>query len=118
MTAIQGLQVSLDQLVFQREPTGGGTVQGLIINKTLEAGATVRLDFTFYGAGGAEIGSLPVSLAVGAPDEALSFEAPFNSGPTSRSAKAACASPRITHCCRSTDGFWRPWNEPIARPLS
>ena len=58
MSAIQGLEVSVDQLGLQRSGSGGGIVSGLVINKTLEEGATVTLEFTFYGTADNELGSL------------------------------------------------------------
>lgn len=79
MTAIQALEVSVDQLALQRLGSGGGIVAGLIINKTLDVGTSVTMQFTFYGTAGNEIGSLSETISAGAVDEALSFEVQFDS---------------------------------------
>ena len=48
MGSAQGLEVAVDQLSLRRDPQGGGTVNGVVINKTLDQGASVTLRFTFY----------------------------------------------------------------------
>jgi len=79
MTAIQGLEVIVDQLELQRFGTGGGIVGGTLVNKTLEAGTSVTLDFTFYGTSGDAIGSLSETLSAGEADVAQFFELQFDS---------------------------------------
>jgi tetratricopeptide (TPR) repeat protein len=79
MTAIQGLEVSVDQLEMQRFGGGGGIVGGMFVNKTLDAGASVTLEFTFYGTGGDAVGSASTTIGAGEPDTPQLFELQFDS---------------------------------------
>lgn len=80
MNAAQGLEVSVDQLQLQRFGGGGGSVSGSVINKTLTAGATVTLRFTFYGDSGSPIGTVTETVTVGETDMAEIFQVEFDSG--------------------------------------
>lgn len=79
MTAIQALEVAVDQLELQRFGGGGGVVGGVLVNKTLAPGASVTLDFTFYGADGSEMGSATQTLSAGQVDVPQQFEVQFDS---------------------------------------
>ena len=82
MGAAQGLEVAVDQLQLQRFGSGGGLVSGQVVNKTLEAGATVTLRFTFYGTSASPIGTVTTTVNVGDADMAELFEVQFDSGET------------------------------------
>jgi hypothetical protein len=82
MTAIGALEISIDQLEFQRFGAGGGIVGGLIVNKTLDPGTSVTLRFTFYGTNDDEIGSDSVAISVGEVDTPQLFEHQFDSTET------------------------------------
>jgi tetratricopeptide (TPR) repeat protein len=82
MNAIQGLEVSVDQLELQRFGDGGGVVGGSLVNKTLEAGASVTLVFTFYGTAGDSLGTASATVSLGEPDTAQFFEVEFDSTET------------------------------------
>jgi len=79
MGTAQELEVSLDQLQMQRFGNGGARVSGSVINKTLEAGASVSLVFTFYGDGDAPLGTVSTSVTVGDADMSEIFDAQFDS---------------------------------------
>jgi tetratricopeptide (TPR) repeat protein len=79
MTAIQGLEIAVDQLELQRFGNGGGIVNGTFVNKTLDPGATVTLVFTFYGVDGSRLGSTNHTLNAGAVDQVQSFQVQFDS---------------------------------------
>jgi len=82
MTAIQGLEVSVDQLELQRFGAGGGIVRGMVVNKTLAAGASVTLRFTFYGMGGAPIGTMSPAITLGDADSVQDLELELDSAET------------------------------------
>ena len=79
MGRAQELEVSVDQLQLQRFGGGGGLVSGSVINKTLEAGASVTLRVTFYDETGSAIGTVTSSVTVGEADMAEIFDAQFDS---------------------------------------
>ncbi len=80
MATAQALEVNVDQLQLQKFNEGGGVVSGSVINKTLEAGASVTLRFTFYGTSDNPIGSVTAAVTVGAANMAEIFRAQFDSG--------------------------------------
>ena len=79
MATVQALEVNVDQLQLQKFNEGGGVVSGSVINKTLEAGASVTLRFTFYGTSDNPIGSVTAAVTVGAADMAEIFRAQLDS---------------------------------------
>lgn len=76
---VDALEVSVDQLQLRRDPQGGATVSGVVINKTLEQGDEVTLRFTFYGEGGSPIGNVTQTVAVGATGMSELFQIEFES---------------------------------------
>lgn len=79
---VEGLEVSVDQLQLRRFASGGGTVSGQVMNKTLDAGATVTLRFTFYGESGDPIGTVSETVSVAGADLAQVFTVQFDSAQT------------------------------------
>ena len=79
MTAIQELEVSVDQLECQRFAGGGGMVGGVLVNKTLDAGTSVTLRFTFYGTDGDSVGSISETISVAEAGTPQLFDAQFDS---------------------------------------
>jgi tetratricopeptide (TPR) repeat protein len=77
--AVEGLEVAMDQLQLQRYASGGGAVSGSVMNKTLDAGQSVTLTFTFYGTGGSPIGTVTETVTVAAPDMAQVINVEFDS---------------------------------------
>lgn len=82
MTAIQGLEVSVDQLELQRFGAGGGIVRGIVANKTLAAGTSVTLVFTFYGTDGDPIGTMSQAVTLGEVDTVQDLELELDSAET------------------------------------
>lgn len=76
---VDALDVNVDQLQLRRDPDGGGTVSGVVINKTLDEGAPVTLRFTFYGEGGSPIGTVTETVQVGATGMSEVFQVDFDS---------------------------------------
>lgn len=54
---IEALPVRIENLELRRGSTGGGTIFGDLQNVSLEAGQNVTVRFTFYGEGGAQLGT-------------------------------------------------------------
>jgi len=79
MTAIQSLQVAVDQLELQRFGSGGGIVSGTLVNKTLDPSGSVTLVFTFYGTDGSALGSANQTFNAGAVDAMQPFQVQFDS---------------------------------------
>jgi tetratricopeptide (TPR) repeat protein len=77
--AVEALEVALDQLQLQRYAAGGAAVSGSVMNKTLDAGQSVTLTFTFYGTGGSPIGTVTETVTVAAPDMAQIINVEFDS---------------------------------------
>jgi tetratricopeptide (TPR) repeat protein len=77
--AVEALEVAVNDLTLRREPGGGATVTGSVVNKTLSQGAQVTLDFTFYDPAGTPIGSETQTVSVGAADMAQVFTVEFDS---------------------------------------
>ena len=76
---VDGLEVAVANLTLRRMSTGGAMVNGSVVNKTLDQGATVTLRFTFYTNDGTPMGSVTESVAVGATDMSEIFSIQFDS---------------------------------------
>lgn len=79
MGAAQGLEVAVDQLQMQHFSTGGGIVNGQVVNKTASEGSSVTLRFTFYGTSGSPIGSVTETVTLAGTDMASVFRVQFDS---------------------------------------
>lgn len=77
--AVEDLDFAVDQLQLQRYGSGGGVVNGVVINKQLDAGASVTLTFTFYGPNGSPIGTVTETVQVGEADMSELFSVEFDS---------------------------------------
>lgn len=77
--AVDGLDVVVNDLQLRRFATGGGQVNGSVINKKLIPGASVTLTFTFYASDGAPLGTVTETAAVGQIDMAELFDIQFDS---------------------------------------
>ena len=77
--AVDALEVTVNDLTLRRMSTGGATVNGSVVNKTLNQGDTVTMRFTFYRADGSPMGSVTESVQVGAADMAQIFSIQFDS---------------------------------------
>lgn len=77
--AVDALEVAVSDLTLRRMAAGGATVNGSVINKTLDQGASVTLRFTFYRADGSPLGSVTETVSVGAADMAQVFSIQFDS---------------------------------------
>jgi hypothetical protein len=62
-----------------RAGRGTATVLGDIINKTMTAGQPLRLRFTFFGAGNANLGTRDVTVTLPPVDAASAFQVDFES---------------------------------------
>jgi len=76
---MQALPFEVLNTRFQPMAEGGARVSGEIQNRTLSAGAPVRLRFVFSSATGQELGSQEVQVQAGAPEGTVSFEVEFQS---------------------------------------
>lgn len=77
--AVEALEVAVNDLTLTRQPGGGATVTGSVINKTLSQGSPVTLNFTFYDAAGNPVGTETQTVSVGAADMAQVFTVEFDS---------------------------------------
>jgi tetratricopeptide (TPR) repeat protein len=79
VSRIEALPVTVDNLQARRDPDGGATVTGSVMNVNQEAGASVIFRFTFYGEGGAAIGTQDATVRLSAPDQSQVFQVVFES---------------------------------------
>jgi tetratricopeptide (TPR) repeat protein len=79
VAAVEALEVAVDQLQLRRNVNGGGSVSGVVINKTLSQGQPVTLTFTFYGSSGSPIGTVTETVNVGNTDMSEVFTVDFQS---------------------------------------
>ncbi len=70
--AIEGLAFLVDGLQIQRDPSGGGLIVGSITNQSLDPGAPIALEFTFYDAAGTAFDTRTVSIR--APEQGQTAE--------------------------------------------
>jgi tetratricopeptide (TPR) repeat protein len=77
--AVDGLEVTMNDLQMQRFAAGGATVSGSVINKKLAEGASVSVVFTFYSDDGSPMGTVTESVSAGAADMASVFRVDFDS---------------------------------------
>jgi len=77
--AVEAMQVAVRDLQLSRFPDGGGAVSGSVVNKTLEPGSSVTMEFTFYDDAGNPIGTVTERVAVGEADMAEVVEVEFQS---------------------------------------
>lgn len=76
---VEALPFSLDELQMRAGGQGGATVSGTITNKTLDEGATVNFNFTFYNDAGTSVGTVQQSVQVGPPGIGRPLQIDFNS---------------------------------------
>ncbi len=76
---VDALEVAVSDLTMRRAPNGGATVNGSVVNKTLDEGADVTLRFTFYRNDGSAMGTVTETVSVGAVDMAQIFSIQFDS---------------------------------------
>ena len=76
---VDELTFTVDELQFRRFGGGGGTVSGAVTNKSLEQGAQVTLEFTFYSDSGSPMGTVTQTVTVGAAEMAQVFSVQFDS---------------------------------------
>jgi tetratricopeptide (TPR) repeat protein len=77
--AVDGLEVTVNDLQLSRLGNGGAAVSGSLANKTLEPGARVSLRFTFYANDGTPIGSVTEAVSAGMIDMGQVFQIQFDS---------------------------------------
>lgn len=77
--AVESLPVAVRDLQLSRFPEGGGAVSGSVVNKTLDPGSTVTMEFTFYDDSGNRIGTVTEEVAVGQVDMAEVVQLEFQS---------------------------------------
>lgn len=76
---IQSLKVSVDQLNIERNPNGGAMINGQMTNRSLAAGATVSITFTFYDGSGNSVGTQAQQVTLDAQGKAVPFTVDFKS---------------------------------------
>ena len=77
--AVDALDVVVNDLQLRRFGNGGAQVNGSVINKKLIPGATVSLEFTFYSASGAPLGTVTETVSLGQVDMAELIDVQFDS---------------------------------------
>lgn len=77
--AIEALEVMVNNIQLQRYADGGGMVSGTVMNVSREAGSTVTLNFQFYDASGAQIGTEQAMVVLPAADASQTFQVEFAS---------------------------------------
>jgi tetratricopeptide (TPR) repeat protein len=75
---IEALPFVVNDLQLMRREDGA-RVTGSVLNKTLAAGTTVTLGFTFYDAAGNTLGTQAVTVTVGQADSSQSFDLNYTS---------------------------------------
>ena len=75
----QGFGYEISDLAVQPYEDGGARITGQIQNHTKDVGSTVTLRFHFGGEGGAEVGTLDVTITVPEAEAFQTFEAEFES---------------------------------------
>lgn len=73
VTTIENLQVTVNDLQLTRSQ-GGATASGSVMNKTLDPGTNVTLNFTFYDTDGNQVATGSKTVSVGAQDSSTSFQ--------------------------------------------
>ena len=79
---IDALEVDVTDLQITRLEDGGARVNGSVGNKTLEAGQTVTLTFTFYTEAGDPMGTLNHEVTVGAEGMKEVFQVEYTTADT------------------------------------
>ena len=82
LEASEALPFNLEETRLTPRAAGGGFLTGVLVNKTLEPGATVELRIHFLGEDGAAIGFADVRVVAPAADVAQAFRADFTSDET------------------------------------
>lgn len=77
--AAEALKVEVDNLQMRRERAGGATVVGDVTNKSGTAGSMVTIRFTFYGVGGAVLGTQDAQVRLGAANAAAPLDVKYES---------------------------------------
>lgn len=75
--AIEGLQVTMDNLQLQRGQGGGGAVVGTMTNKSLDAGTPITVEVTFYDAAGTVLATETTTVSAPAADASAQFRVGF-----------------------------------------
>jgi tetratricopeptide (TPR) repeat protein len=75
--SVDALPVSVDDLQMRRYD-GGAQVSGSVTNLTLQQGATVTLNFTFYGVSGNQLGTATQQVRVGGQNMSEVFNVDFD----------------------------------------
>ncbi|MEQ9569948.1 MAG: tetratricopeptide repeat protein [Longimicrobiales bacterium] len=79
IAAIEALPVMVNNIQLQRYASGGGMVSGTMTNVSKDAGSTVTMNFQFYDASGAQIGTEQAMVVMPAPDSSQTFQVEFDS---------------------------------------
>ena len=73
VSKIEALQVVVSDLQLTRT-RDGASATGSVLNKKLDPGTNVTLNFTFYDTNGNQVTTASKTVAVGAVDSPVSFE--------------------------------------------
>ncbi len=73
VSQIEALKVTVNDLQLSRT-RDGATASGSVMNKTLDPGTNVTLNFTFYDTNGNQVATAAKSVSVGAADSPVSFQ--------------------------------------------
>ena len=75
---VEGLSVMINNIQLQRYSNGGGLVSGSIMNVSMAAGSSVTINFDFYDASGARIGSEQAMVSLPGADASQTFQVDFS----------------------------------------
>lgn len=79
MEEMAELTFVVDNLRLRAMGSTGARVEGVVVNKTLEEGAEVKLRFHFFDRTGTDLGTGDVEVATGGVDVAMAFQVEFSS---------------------------------------
>jgi len=79
---IEALPVTMSDLQITRFDSGGAQVSGSVSNKTLDAGTSIAITFTFYTDAGDPLGTVTETVNVGAEGMSEVFRVEFSSAET------------------------------------
>ena len=74
---VEQLSVMINNIQLQRYSNGGGLVSGSIMNVSMAAGSSVTINFDFYDASGAPIGSEQAMVSLPGVDASQAFQVDF-----------------------------------------
>lgn len=78
MEEMEELSFLVDDLRLVALGNTGARIEGILVNKTLEEGASVKLRFHFFGRDGSELGTKDVNVDTGEADVAMAFRVEFS----------------------------------------